>query len=161
MKFPRSARIFRGHLDIAPFASVFFLLIIFVMLGALIYTPGVPVALDSDPNRPAIDLPRAGGGTNLLTGTDAPTVAVAVDKAGRMFFENQPVEEAELRASLQNAVRKSAAPLTLLVQADKEVAYDRLMRLTLLAREAGIRDALFATLPEIFPARTPTPPSTP
>ena len=36
MKFPRSARIFRGHLDIAPFASVFFLLMIFALLGALI-----------------------------------------------------------------------------------------------------------------------------
>ena len=52
MKFPRSARIFRGHLDIAPFASVFFLLVIFVMLGALIYTPGIPVELQ---------LPQANG----------------------------------------------------------------------------------------------------
>ena len=26
MKFPRNARIFRGHLEVAPFAAVFFLL---------------------------------------------------------------------------------------------------------------------------------------
>ena len=44
MKFPRNARIFRGHLEIAPFASVFFLLVIFVSLSSLMYTPsGDPV----------------------------------------------------------------------------------------------------------------------
>ena len=40
MKFPRNARIFRGQLDAAPFAAVFFLLVIFMMLGSLVYTPG-------------------------------------------------------------------------------------------------------------------------
>ena len=43
MKFPRNARILRGQLDFAPFASVFFLVIIFVSLGSLVYTPGVRV----------------------------------------------------------------------------------------------------------------------
>ncbi len=139
MKFPRSARIFRGHLDFAPFASVFFLLLIFAVLGTLIYTPGVPVKVE-------LQLPRA----DNLAGTDRPTIAVAVDAAGRFYFENQPMEPAELKASLQLAAKKSAEPLTLLVQADKQVAYDHLMRLTLLARDAGIQDALFATLPRAF-----------
>ena len=57
MKFPRSARIFRGHLDVAPFASVFFLLVIFALLGALIYTPGIPVELQLPE---ANDLPTGG-----------------------------------------------------------------------------------------------------
>ncbi len=139
MKFPRSARIFRGHLDFAPFASVFFLLLLFALLGTLIYTPGVPVELQ---------LPQA----DDLTGTDRPTIAVAVDAAGRFYFENQPIEAGALRTSLQVAAKKSAEPLTLLVQADKQVAYDHLLRLTLLARDAGIRDALFATLPRTVPA---------
>jgi len=33
MKFPRNARIFRGQLDAAPFAAVFFLLVLLLMLG--------------------------------------------------------------------------------------------------------------------------------
>lgn len=148
MKFPRSARIFRGHLDVAPFASVFFLLVIFTLLGALIYTPGVHVPLES------LELPRADG----FTGTDRPTIAVAVDATGRFYFENQPIEEGALKSSLERAAKKSPEPLTLLVQADKRVAYDKLMRLTLLARDAGIRDALFATLPHAYPAPS-TPPS--
>ena len=36
MKFPRNAKIIRSHFDAAPFAAVFFLLVIFLMLGALI-----------------------------------------------------------------------------------------------------------------------------
>ncbi len=142
MKFPRSARIFRGHLDFAPFAAVFFLLLIFALLGTLIYTPGVQV-----------ELPQA----DNLTGTDRPTIAVAVDAAGRFYFENQPIEAVALKASLQAAAQKSTEPLTLLVQADKQVAYDHLLRLTLLARDAGIRDALFATLPRAVSAASAQP----
>jgi len=51
-------------------------------------------------------------------------------------------------------VQKSSEPLTLIVQADKGVTYDRLMRLTLLARQAGINAAWLATLP---PPVTPAP----
>src|ERR1019366_5254708 len=122
MKFPRSARIFRGHLDFAPFASVFFLVLLFALLGTLIYTPGVE-----------IELPQASD----LAGTDRPTVAVAVDAAGRIYFDNQPVDEAALKVDLKTAVEKSSEPLTLLVQADKAVAYEHLIQLTLLAREIG------------------------
>ncbi len=144
MKFPRNARIFRGHLDFAPFASVFFLLLLFALLGMLIYTPGVAVD---------IQLPRA----DDLTGTDRPTLAVAVDAAGRFYYENQPIEADALKASLQLAAKKSPEPVTLLVQADKQVAYDYLLRLSLLARDAGITNALFATLPRAFSATTAQP----
>ncbi len=132
MKFPRNARIFRGHLEAAPFASVFFLLAIFIMLGSLVYTPGV-----------RLQLPASGE----LPGLDRPSVAVAVDAAGRLYFKNEPIEEAQLRSGLREAVRSSPEPLTLILQADKDVRHETLIRLTLLAREAGINEAWLATLP--------------
>lgn len=135
MKFPRNARIFRGQLDAAPFASVFFLLVIFVMLGTLVHTPGV-----------RIDLPRA----NDLPGTDAPTVAVAVDANGRFYFENRAIDRNALSHRLREAARESGGPLTLLVQADKAVTEDSLVGVALLAQNAGIHDLLLATLPPIF-----------
>jgi biopolymer transport protein ExbD len=131
MKFPRNARIFRGQLDAAPFAAVLFLLVIFLMLGSLVYTPGVP-----------LQLPVA----NDLPGTDKPTIAVAIDGNGRLFFENQGIDENQLRGRLRQAAKESRE-LTLLVIADKSVTYDRLVRLTLLARDAGISQAWLATLP--------------
>jgi biopolymer transport protein ExbD len=134
MKFPRNARLLRSQLDVAPFASVFFLLVIFMMLGTLIYTPGARLELQ---------LPRADG----LAGTDKPTVSVAIDADGRLYYENQWIDETALRSRLQQAANKSSEPLTLVVQADKSVSYERLVRLTLLARDAGIAEALLATLP--------------
>jgi biopolymer transport protein ExbD len=134
MKFPRNARLLRSQLDAAPIAAVFFLLVMFIMLGSLIYTPGARLQLE---------LPRANG----LPGTDKPTVSVAIDADGRLYYQNQPIDEQTLRSQLQTAARKSADPLTLVVKADKTVSFERLMGLTLLARDAGIPEALLATLP--------------
>jgi biopolymer transport protein ExbD len=133
MKFPRNARLLRSQLDAAPFAAVFFLLVIFMMLGSLVYTPGARVALA---------LPRANG----LAGIDKPPVSVAIDADGRLYYQNQWIDENSLRRRLQEATHKSSEALTLVVYADKSVSYEQLMRLTLLARDAGIPEALLATL---------------
>jgi biopolymer transport protein ExbD len=141
VKFPRHARLIQGRQDAAPYASVFFLLLLFVMLGSLVYTPGVQVPLD---------LPMA----TDLPGTDKPTVTVAVDANGQLYFENELVTESELTARLDRAKARIGEPLTLIVQADKAVRYERLMRLTLLARAAGIHEAVLATQPP--PISSPT-----
>lgn len=135
MKFPRNARLLRSTLDVAPFAVVFFLLIIFLTLAALLPTPGLSLRLPV-----ASDLP----------GTDKPTVAVAIDAEGRFFFANQIVTEPELKSHLTVAMKKSGEPLTLVVQADKAVTYGQLVHLTMLARDVGIHDVLLATLPRVI-----------
>lgn len=132
MKFPRNARIFRGQLDAAPFATVLFLLVLFLMLSTRVYTPGVRLQLPVADN---------------LSGTDKPTVAVAIDGQGRLYFENQMLDSKQLALRLRDLSKGSAEPLTLLVQADRAVTYEQLMQLTLLARDAGINDAWLATLP--------------
>ena len=132
MKFPRNARIFRGQLDAAPFAAVLFLLVIFMLMGSLVYTPGV-----------RLELPVA----DDLAGTDNPTVAVAIDANGRWYFENQAIEEKALRARLGQLVQHSPQPPTLLVQADKAVTTEMLVRLSMLARGVGITNGMLATLP--------------
>ena len=137
MKFPRNVRLLRSTFDVAPFAAVFFLLIIFVALAALLPTPGL-----------SLHLPIAGD----LPGTDKPTVAVAIDAEGRLFFANQIVTENELKAHLYAAEKDSRQPLTLVVQADEAVTYGQLVHLTLLARDTGIRDVLLATLPRVINA---------
>ncbi len=134
MKFPRNARLLRSTLDVAPFAVVFFLLVIFLTLASVLPTPGLSLRLPV-----ASDLP----------GTDKPTVAVAIDAAGRLFFANQIVTENELKSHLSAAMKNSHEPLTLIVQADQAVTYGQLVHLTMLARDAGIRDVLLATLPRV------------
>jgi biopolymer transport protein ExbD len=137
MKFPRHSRLLRGPFDMAPFAAVLFLLVIFLMLGALVPISGLPLRLPVADNLP---------------GTDKPTVTVVVDANGRFYFSNQIVTEDKLKSALKTAVQKSRAPLTLVIQADKAVTYDQFIHLTLLAREAGIQNALLATLPRAVTA---------
>ena len=132
MKFPRRAKLFRNPFDMTAYAAVFFLMVIFLVLGAQRYTPGVK-----------IQLPVAGE----LPGTDKPTVTVAMDESGFYYFNNQMIEEAALKAELTNAVSAAAEPLILVIQADRAVRQERVVRLALLARDAGIPEALLATLP--------------
>lgn len=137
MRFSRNAKIFRGRFDAAPLAGVFFLLLIFLLLASLVYTPGVPIELPSAKN---------------VVGTDNPTAVVAVNSAGQFFFENQMIGEQQLKSNLTAAANQSRLPLTLIVQADKNVQYDVVVRLTELAEQAGIKQAL---LQQRIPAKSP------
>jgi biopolymer transport protein ExbD len=132
MKFPRTVKAFTGRPDIAPFAGVFFLLALFLLLGSLVYTPGVE-----------LNLPVTGD----LPGTDQPTIAVAVDRDGYFYFDNQRLQPSELKTRLRGVARQATTPPALLVQADKAASYEALVRLTVLARDAGIRQAFLATAP--------------
>ena len=142
MKFVRNARLLRSQLDAAPFAAVFFLLVIFMMLGSLVYTPGARLELQ---------LPQGKG----LPGTDKPTVWVTMDADGRLYYDNQGIEENDLRRRLQAVVKKSAEPMTLVVYADKAVSYEKCLRLAVLARDAGISDAFFPMQPGPMPLSPP------
>lgn len=145
MKFPRSAKILRSQPDIAAYAAVFFALVIFLLLGALLPVPGLRLNLQPPT---AADLPGASG----------PVVAMAVDASGRLYFENQIVTEAVLKTSLAAAAKSSREPLTLVIHADQSVRYAQLAHLALIAREPGIgiTNLLLATLPE--PAAAPRQP---
>jgi biopolymer transport protein ExbD len=137
MKFPRNAKILRSHFDVAPFAAVFFLLLILLMLGALIPIAGLPM----HPLQP----PEA----DNLPGPDKPAVAMAVDADGNLYYGNQIVSEQVLRTDLRFATNTARAPLTLIIHADKAVSYDTLAHLTLLARGFGITNVWLATLPRV------------
>ena len=144
MRFPRTNKIFRGQLEAAPFAGVFFLLVIFLLLSSsLVFIPGVPIRLPE-----AVNLP----------GTANPTLVVALDATGQIYFENQLIPENQLKVKLRVAAETSKEPLTLVVQADKSVPYETLQRLLLLAGDAGIKEMLMATRPQVAPAAAPPKP---
>jgi biopolymer transport protein ExbD len=147
MKFPRNAKILGSYFDAAPVAAVFFVLVIFLLLSALLPVPGLRMKL----NPPAAaDLP----------GISQRIVAMAVDADGRLYFKNQIVTETQLKAGLVTAVRNAHEPLTLVIHADRAVSYGTLARLALLAREPeagipGITNLLLATLPRVEDAPAP------
>jgi biopolymer transport protein ExbD len=137
MRFPRNTKVFRGQLDAAPYAGVFFLLVIFLLLhSSLVFTPGVP-----------IDLPQAAD----LPGPETPVVAVAVDNSNRTYFDQQLISEGALRERLREAVARDPS-ITLVIQFDRRADSDALLKLTVLAREAGIKQAHLAARPPPMPA---------
>lgn len=136
MKLPRNARIFRGQLDIAPFMGVFLLLLLFVLLRQHItFQPGLPVTLSE-----AAD----------LSGIQGPAVTVVMDAQGQLYFDNRIVDQRKpgaLRDILAQAVATAGQPLTLIVQADRNVRLAAWTELSLVAREAGIGNVLLAVKP--------------
>lgn len=137
MKFPRNARMLKGHLDFAPFASVFFCLLIFVLLASLVYTPGVHIELPP----PSVH----------QTGMAGLPVRVALDAAGHLIYENQLMTERDLKSELEIIVHRAyPEPVTLVLQADKRVTNERLSQVLQLARDAGITNAEEAVLPGLF-----------
>lgn len=144
MRYPRNAKIFRGQLDAAPFAGVFFCLLLFLMLNStLVYTPGVRINLAQ-----ADDLP----------GVANPSLVVALDADGRYFFRNRSVSESELKEELRGAVlaaRTDNEELVLVALLDEGVNSQSLVRLAELARETGIQQLLQATRPRFESAGGP------
>jgi biopolymer transport protein ExbD len=133
MRFPHNAKIFRGQLDAAPFAGVFFLLLMLLLLqSGFVFTPGIP-----------IQLPLA----SELPGTDRPSVSVAIDSGGILYYQNQIVTRELLRAKLVAEMERAGEPLTMVIQADKQVRLGDFVGLNLLAREIGMQDVHLATRP--------------
>lgn len=134
MKFPRNARIFRGQLDLTPIASVLFLLLMFILLNSgIVFTPGV-----------RIELPVSG--PEPVPGTDRPTVVVAVDQGGQLFFNQQITSFEQLGIQLPLMAR-AQSNLTLVIQSDKRVSYDTIVQLGQLAQRASMKEVLFALRP--------------
>ena len=137
MRYPRHTKVFRGQLDAAPYAGVFFLLAMFLLLNSsIVFTPGLPIQLPE-----AADVP----------GITGPTLAIAVDDGSRIYFDNQVTNEERLRQRLRDAVG-STPDLTLVIQADDDVKWATLARLMVLARDAGVKTAVPTTRPPVAPA---------
>jgi biopolymer transport protein ExbD len=130
MKFPRRTRLLRNPFEATAYASVFFLLVLFLSLGSRLYTPGV-----------RINLPAAAN----LPGTDQPTITVAMDANGQYYFQNQIIGAADLKQRLVQATEQAPEPLTLVIMMDKAARFDDILALQLLARDAGLPEVLIAT----------------
>ncbi len=140
MKFQRHVKIFRGQLDVAPFAAIFFLMLCFFMMGSLLYTPGVTMQVAP---------PVADG----FSGIDNPTITMAIAATGQFIFDNKVIEEHELKAALQKKIAnapKSSRELTLVLIPDKSVSYEVLTKVRSLARDAGISVVLEAVRPSAY-----------
>jgi len=142
MKLPRHLRPLAGPVDIGAFLSVFFVLLAFILFRtALIPPQGVEIEL------PQVSLAR-------LPGVMRPWITVVVDQDGRFYFDGQLIPADALQTQLMEKVRQSPEPMTLLIEADRRVSHEQVLRLCSLAYKAGIRRIVLATRPSPIPIRS-------
>lgn len=110
MRFPRQAKIFRGQLDAAPVAGVLFLLLIFIQISSLLYTPGVLVQLQNP--GAVIRIAKDGRiqfGTNFFTVAQTNELKVALQNsaAGPPFdLQADPAAPPAVAARARDAVNQ-------------------------------------------------------
>ncbi len=104
---------------------------------------GLGVALKPPGSR--LELPDASG----FTGSPNEAVVVAMNLNGQKFYQNQLVGDEALAQKLAEAVRERKIPLTLILQADKNVPYGKIVKLCEIAKNAGISEVTFASRPNL------------
>ncbi|MEY4386307.1 MAG: Biopolymer transport protein ExbD/TolR [Verrucomicrobiota bacterium] len=143
MKFPRKTQVTRGWIEAAPWAAVMLVLVIFILLGNRLYTPGVHVQLPV---------------TSELPGVNGLPVHIAIGNADRLFFEGQLVtSETALTNRWREIIKSASEKPVLIIDADKSVSYENLVRLMQLGRAVGFETTVLATLPRPFDKRSPAP----
>jgi len=139
MKFPRNAKIFRGQLDVAPFAGIFFLLCLMLIFSTLmVYSPGVQ-----------IELPEIG--EDRLPGIRPPVINVTVDSQGKVFFESQHVDDEAFEQRLQRAVDRFETPPTLVIHGDTDAHLSIVLNILSIAAKSGVSKTFWATKTQPFP----------
>src|SRR4051812_45771126 len=95
MRFQRQAKIFCGPLDPAPVAGLLMLVVLFVLLFSLVYTPGVMVEASAA-------IPDPDG-------------VIMVTRNKEVIFQGNTYKSAEF-AELRNAIAQAPASVTLSVR---------------------------------------------
>jgi len=121
-----------AEINTTPLVDVMLVLLVIFMVTAPLFTHAVK-----------IDLPQAQSQLN----PDKPeTIAVAIDAAGKIYWNDQPIEEAALFERFQRAANMNPQP-ELHLRADRDTRYQVLAGVMADAQRAGLRKIGFVTDP--------------
>lgn len=119
MKLPRNTRIFRGQLDVAPVACVFFMTALLLFLHSqIVFVPGV--RLDLHPN----------------TSTNRPSLFI--DSQDIFHYAGSSMSRQSFLKKIRSDAEKSQAPNTILLQTDHGASTNALNDVRALAAELSI-----------------------
>ncbi len=118
------------RLGIAPLVDIVFLLLIFFMV-----TSSFDVA-----SGVRIKLPRV---EKRILDHEKNKIVLVIDKSGQTYIEGKKVDMDELKENLETLVREKGI-IQVVLQADKDVAHGRVVRIMDLAKTAGADSILIA-----------------
>lgn len=120
------------EINMTPFVDIMLVLLI-------IFIVTVPVMQHAV----AVDLPQA---SNQRLDAKPETVRLAVDAQGNYFWNDDPVDDAQLTGNLVAMASKSPQP-ELHIRGDKLVRYERIAQAMASAQRSGIKKIGFVTEP--------------
>jgi biopolymer transport protein ExbD len=122
-----------SEINTTPLVDVMLVLLVIFIITAPLLTHAVK-----------IDLPQA---SSQLLPEQPEVVSIAVDGAGKLYWNDELVEKAALQANLEAASRASPQP-ELHIRADKETRYQLLAEIMADAQNAGISKLGFLSEPK-------------
>jgi len=133
-----------SDINVTPMVDVMLVLLVIFILAAPLMA-----------SRLALELPQAETPVAApATAADA-VLALSLDAAGQVFWDEQPITTSSLRQRLQEAARRNPAT-ELQLRADTRVPYGQVVQLIGLAQSAGLSRIGFvaeAAAPAAAPAR--------
>ena len=135
---PRRRRRLMGEINVVPYIDVMLVLLIIFMITAPLLTQGIKV-----------DLPKAGA--EPIPSEDTQPLILSVDKNGNLYLnigkdEEKPVGE-EVVLERVGAVLRREPKTPVLVKADQNVPYGRVVAGMVLLQQAGAEKVGFITDP--------------
>src|SRR5882757_5966994 len=122
-----------AEINVTPMVDVMLVLLVIFIMSAPLFTHAIKLDLPSAKAAPAEEKPQ--------------TVTITVDPAGKLFWNDAPVSNAELPARLASTASQKPQP-DLLIRADKGTRYEVLADIMSAAQGQGLGKIGFVTAPK-------------
>ena len=133
MRFKRNLTIAKGLRDLTPLIDVVLLLLIFFMLSSsFVFNPGVKVDLPEYTSRESLN---------------QSDLVVTISKEGLYLFNDNSILLRELKSKFNQAASENPNA-RLILKAANEVPHGVVVKVMVMAKEAGIENQAFATRPK-------------
>ncbi len=129
-----------SEINVTPLVDVMLVLLIIFMVTAPMMTKGVAVKL---PKTTAKSLPQKKNHIELTITQDE-----------QLFLDGLPIDEATLKKHLSKMKRNGNLSMQILLRADKDVSYGKVVKIMALIKNLGIENLGLVTVPESVPAPT-------
>ncbi|WP_050477349.1 ExbD/TolR family protein [Herbaspirillum rhizosphaerae] len=122
-----------AEINVTPMVDVMLVLLVIFILSAPLFTHSLQLDLPTAKSAPAPEKPQ--------------TVSVAIDAAGKLYWQDQPVTLAELTNRMSAAAAKQPQPEVQL-RADKATRYEVIADVMSAAQSNGLNKLGFVTDPK-------------
>ncbi|UGQ45953.1 ExbD/TolR family protein [Massilia endophytica] len=122
-----------ADINVTPMVDVMLVLLVIFIISAPMFTNAVQ-----------LELPRAQAGA---APQQPDSIALALDAAGTLYWNNSPLQAGELEERLAAAAKREPQP-ELQLRADRATRYEAVARLMAAAQQHGLTRLVFVTDPK-------------